>query len=209
MTLRLTASILLLCRLCALVASSSPSPSPSPSTTTTVTTTDGGGWPWWAWFLVTVLPCCILLLCCGAGGAIPLFLRKKKPVAAPAHVYQTPYGATTASAPGNGGRSDGDCDQAHDDDANDDWRARGDHESDACDDVHGSIRGACCASRVLRWGATVWCQTANGAFDVPLKPALFIEEIRSNPKRRDPHPPTFYIMTNLNPKEVAKVKQMT
>merc|ERR1712012_775340 len=88
---RLTVSVLLLCRLCALVASSSPGPSPSPSTTTTVTTTDGGGWPWWAWFLVTVLPCCILLLCCGAGGAIPLFLRKKKPVATPAHVYQTPY----------------------------------------------------------------------------------------------------------------------
>ena len=114
--------------------------------------------------------------------------------------------ATTASAPGNGGRSDGDCDQAHDDDANDDWRARGDHEPDACDDVHGSVRGACCASRVLRWGATTWCQTAKGALDVPLKSALFIEEIRSNQKRRDPHPPTFYIMTNLNPKEVTEVK---
>merc|ERR1712136_465723 len=43
MTMRLTVSVLLLCRLCALVASSSPSPSPSPSTTTTVTTTGGGG----------------------------------------------------------------------------------------------------------------------------------------------------------------------
>merc|ERR1712012_1499903 len=83
-----TASVLLLCRLCALVASASPSPSPSPSTTTTVTTTDGGGWPWWAWFLVTVLPCCILLLCCAAGGSIP-FLRKKKAVAAPVQVYES------------------------------------------------------------------------------------------------------------------------
>ena len=58
--------------------------------------------------------------------------------------------ATAASAPGNGGSSDGDCDQANDNDANDDWRARGDHESSAHDDVHGSVLGARCASRVLR-----------------------------------------------------------
>jgi len=60
--------------------------------------------------------------------------------------------ATTASAPGNGGRSDGDRDQAHDDDADDDWRARGDHESDACDDVDGTVRGALGPSRVLSLG---------------------------------------------------------
>ena len=47
---QLTVSVLLLCRLCALVASSSLSPIPSPRTTLTVTTTDGGGWPWRTWF---------------------------------------------------------------------------------------------------------------------------------------------------------------
>jgi len=60
--------------------------------------------------------------------------------------------ATTASAPGNGGRSDGDRDQADDDGADDDWRARGDHESDACDDVDGTVRGALGPSRVLSLG---------------------------------------------------------
>ena len=59
--------------------------------------------------------------------------------------------AATASAPGNGGRSDGDRDQAHDG-ADDDWRARSDHESDACDDVDGTVRGALGASRVLSLG---------------------------------------------------------
>ena len=60
--------------------------------------------------------------------------------------------AATASAPGNGGRSDGDCDKADDDSADDDWRARSDHESDACDDVDGTVRGALGASRVLSLG---------------------------------------------------------
>merc|ERR1712122_363740 len=53
--------------------------------------------------------------------------------------------ATTASAPGNGGRSDGDCDQANDNGANDDWRPRGHHESDASDDFDGTVRGTVCA----------------------------------------------------------------
>ena len=45
MTAQLTVSVLLLCRLRALVASSSLSPIPSPRSTLTVTTTDGGSWP--------------------------------------------------------------------------------------------------------------------------------------------------------------------
>ena len=151
MTMRLTASVLILCRLCALVASSSPSPSPSPSTTTTVTTTDGGGWPWWAWFLVTVLPCCILLLCCAAGGAIP-FLRKKKPVAGPAQVYETrPFVRTTASALGDCGRSFRDSGTASDDNASHDCRARCHHQPSASHDVHRTICDDSRASRVLRW----------------------------------------------------------
>merc|ERR1712211_124779 len=76
--------------------------------------------------------------------------------------------AATAGAPGNGVRSDGDCDQADDHGANDDWRARGDHESDACDDVDGSIRGARCASHFLRWEQLVSCQSAKGALDTPV-----------------------------------------
>merc|ERR1712107_828209 len=124
----------------------------------------------------TVLPCCILLLCCGAGGAIPLFLRKKKPVAAPAHVYQTPYAQpqpvplataavpmATATRPMTTMPITTGVPVAT--------------VSDACDDVDGSIRGARCASHFLRWVHFVSCQSAKGALDTPVGTARHVGKI--------------------------------